>query len=560
MKKIILVLIFIFPFAFKSIADSPYVKGQVILMLKNNEDTNYVANWAKENIGNNSKLLPLKNLSFRMNLWLFSFDESSINSSNLINSLKACEYVKLVQANHIVSPRATIPNDTLFANMWSMNNTGQLNGLIDADIDAPEAWDISTGGITATGDTIVMAVIDAGFDLNQTDINFWKNRNEIPGNSIDDDNNGYIDDYDGWNSYFSTGAITNDSHGTHVCGTVGAKGNNNIGVVGVNWGAQIMPIQGSGGASQEAAVLESYGYVLNARTLYNQTNGAQGTFVVSTNSSFGIDAGQPSNFPIWCAFYDSLGQQGILNAGATANQNYNIDLTSDIPTACVSEFLISVTNTTRTDTRNSNSGFGLTTIDLGAPGTGIPSTLPNNTYGNQTGTSMASPHVCGAVGLMLASAQTDFIEAYKNNPSEKALLLKTLMLLNVDTIAALTGNTVSSGRLNLYKSCNAVFHFNDTISTSSIENIPNPFGDFLLSPNPANALVELSYFLKKNDFVEVELINIAGEIIYSQALNYSKQGYNKHKLNLPELNGFYFVRIKQNNTYSSIQKLIISNK
>src|SRR5690606_35608599 len=125
-------------------------------------------------------------------------------------------------------------------------------------------------------------------------------------------------------------------------------------------------------------------------------------------SSFGINRGDPEDYPLWCAFYDSLGRYGIISAGATANANFNIDNTLDIPTACPSPFLLSVTNTNNADNNNSGAAYGKTTIDLGAPGTDIYSTGLNNSYRNATGTSMATPQVAGAIALMYAHA-CDFI-------------------------------------------------------------------------------------------------------------------------------------------------------
>ena len=175
-------------------------------------------------------------------------------------------------------------------------------------------------------------------------------------------------------------------------------------------------------------MVEAYGYVLEQRTRYNQSNGLHGAFVVSTNSSFGVDYGQPASYPLWCAMYDSMGVQGILSAAATANLNINIDVQGDIPTACPSNYLLAVTNTTRNDVRNSGAAYGLTTIDLGAPGTDVYSTFPGNTYGNLTGTSMATPHVAGAIGLMYAAACPTFIAACKTQPGPMALQIKQYLL------------------------------------------------------------------------------------------------------------------------------------
>ncbi len=396
-------------------------------------------------------LKPVRLLSRRMNIWLFEYSGGTLKAAEnqaILDDVRLRPIVSLAQFNHFVKERATTPNDPFFSQQWALNNTGQSGGTADADIDAPEAWDITTGGLTTMGDQIVVAIIDGGFDIAHQDLSFWKNTEEIPGNGIDDDSNGYIDDYDGWNSYSHNGTITSYSHGTHVAGIAAARGNNGIGISGVSWGVKLMAVQGS--SSTEATTVESYGYVLEQRARYNESNGLHGAFVVATNSSFGVDYGQPLSYPLWCAMYDSMGVQGILSAGATANANLNVDTQGDIPTACPSNYLITVTNTTRTDSKNSGAAYGLTTIDLGAPGTDVYSTFPGNTYGNNTGTSMASPHVAGTIGLMYAAACPTFIAACKTNPGAMALQMKQYLLDGTDPIAALTGITVTGGRLNVF--------------------------------------------------------------------------------------------------------------
>jgi hypothetical protein len=220
-------------------------------------------------------------------------------------------------------------------------------------------------------------------------------------------------------------------------------------VAGVNWNVQIMPLQVRDFTDAEVAA--AYSYVFEQRRAYNISNGAEGAFVVAANSSFGEDFADPDDYPLWCGMYDSLGSVGILSAGATVNSSANIDVRGDVPTGCVSPHLITVTNTTRLDML-ANAGFGLTTIDLGAPGTGILSCKNNNTYGNMSGTSMATPHVAGAVALMFAAGCDSFLQSYKNNPAQVALHIKEALLNGVDKIGALDGKTVSGGRLNVFRS------------------------------------------------------------------------------------------------------------
>ncbi len=439
-----------------SLADeAPFKAGEMIVQIDPSAKIDNITGYF-----NSNNMHPVKELSKRLHIWLVAYDYNGLKSSDhraLLNRVRDHAGVEKAQFNHKVTPRATYPDDPYFSQQWALNNTGQTGGTPDADMDAVEAWDITTGGTTAAGDQIVVAIIDGGFDLNHVDIDFWKNENEIPNNGIDDDGNGYVDDYDGWNAYSSSGNIGSDTHGTHVAGIAAAIGNNNTGVSGVNWGAKVMPVAGSSG--YESVVVEAYGYVYDMRYLYNQTGGAEGAFVVATNSSFGVDYGNPASYPIWCGMYDSLGSVGILSAAATANIGMDIDVNGDVPTACSSDYLISVTNTTSSDVRNSGAAYGLTTIDLGAPGTAIRSTLPGNSYGNLTGTSMATPQVTGAVALMYAAGCETFIDDYKNDPGAIALMVKDYILNGVDVIASLNGSTVSGGRLNLNNSVQLVLTY-----------------------------------------------------------------------------------------------------
>ncbi len=430
--------------------DKPYVEGQIMIKLRSDLPQSQ-QQMLQDVIADfqSVDLAPVEKLSDRLNIFLLNFNPDLIEDQRLLENIKANPYVEMAQFNHFVQMRETIPNDTYFPLQWNMHNTGQTGGIVGADIHGPEGWDLGTSGVTATGDTIIIGIDDDGFDLDHEDLSFWKNYHEIPNNGIDDDSNGYVDDYDGWNAWSNNGNIIEKDHGTHVTGIAAAHGNNGKGVTGVNWKVKVMPVVGS--ATVESIVVAGYAYILEMRSQYNETNGEKGAFVVSTNASFGVNNGDPQDFPIWGAMYDSLGMRGILSAAATANANWNVDEVGDIPTAFTSDYLISVTNTDQNDAKNAFAAYGPVSIDLGAPGTNIYSTRQTNAYGYKTGTSMASPHVAGAVAYMFSVANADFMTAYHNDPAGMALVVKQYLLNGTDTVASLEGMTVTGGRLNIYK-------------------------------------------------------------------------------------------------------------
>ena len=400
--KILTVLILTLSFSLQLSAQKT-IQGELIVQITSDVKPDQIKAEFND-IGLNFK----KQISRSLNIWLCTFNKSKVDSSTALKTVQQHKNVKIAQYNHVVHLNSTTPNDPFYSSQYGMSK-----------IKAPEAWDITTGGNTILGDNIVVAVLDGGFDIEHEDINYWINVNEIPDNGIDDDNNGYIDDITGWNCYDDNGVITSADHGTHVAGIVGAIGNNNIGVSGVNWGVDVLPIQAS--SSDEATVVAGYSYVLEMRELYNQTNGAQGAFIVATNASFSTHGGDVNDYPIWCDIYNALGNVGVLNVNAPWNNGGELgEDFHDIPGECSSQYLIVVSNTNNNDELHNSAPWSKTYIDIVAPGTDIISTIPNNEYDEMTGTSMAAPHVAGAIALIYSAACEEMMLNYQTNPSQVA--------------------------------------------------------------------------------------------------------------------------------------------
>lgn len=389
------------------------------------------------------------------------------------------------------------PNDPAFINQQDMNLIGMA-----------KAWDVATGGRTAQGDTIVVAVIDDGYQTDHEDLDgiFWKNNSEIPDDEQDNDGNGYADDYFGVNITTQNDQHPVRSHGTSVCGIIGAKGNNSKGVSGINWNIRIMLISG---ADFESDLIESYQYVVDQRRKYRQTNGAEGAFVVATNLSGGVNNAWAEDHPLWCGMYDELGEEGILNVCAAPNQGISVDEEGDMPTTCASPYMIAVTNVDLTDEILSNAGFGSTSIDIGAPGHGTITTASTNVYKEFPGTSAATPHVTGAIALMYSTPCESFLVDVKSDPEATASRVRDILFATAKPNNSLAEITTIGKRVQVDAAMEATIKDcgGNTASGISISSIrPNPAG-------PDGARV---YFGIQGDSTDLvfHLYSATGALIY----------------------------------------------
>ena len=318
-----------------------------------------------------------------------------------------------------------LPNDPSFTegNLWHLSNNGRLGGTRNADISATDAWSIRN-----SAESIIVAIIDTGALTSHEDLrdNLWRNPNEIAGNQIDDDQNGFVDDIHGINAIRDTGDPADDAgHGTHVAGILGAVGNNGIGTTGVAWQVQLMPLRfldrfGEGATSD---AIQCINYAID--------NGAK-----VINTSWGSNAFSGSlNGAISLAL-----QADIIIVAAAGNERRNNDVIPLYPASYTQNNVISVAATTNRDGLAGYSNYGAKSVDLAAPGDAILSTWHSSDQAYQTtsGTSMSSPIVAGAVALMRA-----------HFPNATGPELVSRLLATTDPLPGLRGRCVSEGRLNL---------------------------------------------------------------------------------------------------------------
>ena len=375
---------------------------------------------------------------------------SGVSVAQAIAALANNPLVVYAEPNYLYKP-AVVSNDTYYSNgsLWGMygddipSTVGPSGTTNTFGIHAEKAWNENIVGKSS----VVVGIIDEGVQVTHPDLvnNMWVNPYETPNDGIDNDGNGFVDDINGWDFVNNDKTVYDaggDAHGTHVAGTIGGDGGNGTGVVGVNWDVTMISTKflGTAGGTTANAV-KALDYLTDLKTRH-------GINIVATNNSWG---GGGYSQTLHDAIIRSA-KSNILFVAAAGNSTTNNDTTASYPsnynttigtstqTAAAYDSVIAVAAITSTGAIASFSSYGATTVDIGAPGESINSTVPTNTYANYSGTSMATPHVTGAVALY-ASAQP---------AGYSASSIKSAILGSATPTASLAGKTVTAGRLNVY--------------------------------------------------------------------------------------------------------------
>ena len=454
----------------------PYVENEVLVRFRDG-----LASQAKTNIHVRMGAKRVKEFKIVRGLELVKIP-ATMTVEEATRLYRNNQDVLYAEPNYIAHAQ-TLPNDPSYNSLWGLQK-----------INAPGAWDLSTGG-----SNVVVGTIDTGIDYNHPDLaaNTWRNSLDCNKNGIDDDGNGYIDDCHGIDTVnHDSDPMDDNDHGSHVAGIIGAVGNNGIGVAGVNWNISILACKFLGA--------DSFGPISGAIECmeYFKLMKDRGVNIVATNNSWLIvDYNGTGPGPFSQGLYDSIEEHrksGILFIACAGNFALNSDITPTYPASNYQSNIISVAATDSSDGLAYFSNRGRRTVHMGAPGMSILSTIPGSSYQFMSGTSMAAPHVSGVVALLKA-----------HNPQLDWKAIKNLILAGGDNVSSLSG-TVTGKRANARGAliCNnstvlsRLRPISDRISTSvgmpvnlgALHiNCATPNGDVpvTINPNPGNQTISL---------------------------------------------------------------------
>ncbi len=525
-------------FSSETKAQISHKSGEILFQPIENQSPEAVINAIFGNSFRGKEKFSVEKIASNYRIYRFSFDTTRFDEKELLKKFRLTPSVLAAQFNHIVKKRNETPNDSLYKKQWNMTKIG-----------APSVWSRTKGGTTACGDTIVVAVLDIGFDITHPDLapNIWKNALEIPNNNRDDDRNGFVDDFAGLNVFTKNDKHGLDNHGTQCAGIIGAVGNNQRGVSGINWNVKLLILSG---LRAEEDIIIAYDYALNLRKKFNQTGGREGAFVAVTSASIGFEgnSARPENFPIYCSVFNKLGLEGILNVGSAANTSQDINTLGDIPSLCPSEDLIVVTRTNDRDSLALTSGFNEKHVDLAAPGQDILSTGTRNSYVSESGNSFATPLVAGAVALLYSVQKDTLCRLMKKQPIIAKQIVKDALWLGLDRLPTLKGKTVTGGRLNLEKSYTLLENW----AQNQLDLVPR-------FSNVVDKNLKLVIQAPNNTQAEVVIMNTMGQVIGQQKIEKTTFLTAEMPINTEGYAaGIYFIAIKSDNKFIATRKIVIA--
>lgn len=457
MKRILYFLLFtllflVFSAGLRGPEKPSFIEGEILVKFQSGMTT--------EDVQNALSSVETQVLQYIQPINLFHVKiKSNKTVQQAIDEFLALPNVIYAEPNYILSINR-VPNDPKFSELWALENNGQSGGLAGADISAAQAWDISTGS-----EQVLVGVIDTGVDYTHNDLapNIYTNPGEdawsdpfdpTTGNGVDDDGNGKIDDWKGWNFIDQSNNPYDDNmHGSHCAGTIGAVGNNNIGVTGICWNVKIMPLK----------FLDAYGNGSTSAAILAITYASDMGVQILNNSYGSTEESTPLKEAI-----EYANERGVLFVAAAGNDGTNNDLSPHFPSNYEVPNIIAVAASDDGDQRaiwgdsggggddcgficasvnaaTPGSNYGFETVDLFAPGKNILSTIPGDGYSKLSGTSMASPHLAGAAALVLST-----------NSSLSTSQLKQVLLSTVDKLDEFTNLVATGGRLNLASAVNSV--------------------------------------------------------------------------------------------------------